>query len=266
MGTINKLCEQIGPSELKYIKEEEKVIITGDIAELIKEPKFIQGGSFGKVFKCTPIEKFKKLSNLNEVIAIKVINLKNNYNELESLITGEITIMRKMELADSNGSKYLVKYYGCLIDPENQQVFLLMEYIDGIELFDLMNNRGKWMGEINLIQKNKYIEQLALGIKFLHDNGVAHRDLKPENIMITSDDNVKIIDFGLSCLKITEEPIGKCQDHFYSLEYLDPFITKKRSSDTPLELLDLKNSDWWSFGLIVLEILNINFRSSSSPF
>lgn len=42
------------------------------------------------------------------------------------------------------------------------------------------------------------MRQLFSGLAHLHAIGIAHRDLKPENIMLTSDNQVKIIDFGLS--------------------------------------------------------------------
>lgn len=39
------------------------------------------------------------------------------------------------------------------------------------------------------------------GIRYCHDQGVAHRDLKPENLLLDAEDNLKIMDFGLSALQ-----------------------------------------------------------------
>ena len=50
MEPINEICENIGPSKLKA-REGKISEFEGDIAKLIKEPHFIDGGSFGQVFK-----------------------------------------------------------------------------------------------------------------------------------------------------------------------------------------------------------------------
>lgn len=51
-----------------------------------------------------------------------------------------------------------------------------------------------------------YITQVAQGLAAAHDNGVVHRDIKPENLLVTSDDRVKILDFGIAT--IADEAAG----------------------------------------------------------
>lgn len=42
------------------------------------------------------------------------------------------------------------------------------------------------------------MHQLISGIEYLHKLGICHRDLKPENLLLDDDNNIKIVDFGLS--------------------------------------------------------------------
>lgn len=72
-------------------------------------------------------------------------------------------------------------------------LFISMELVEGGDLFDFIH-RGKMTPELAL----KYILQICDGLQFAHEHGIVHRDIKPANIMLTSDDCVKIMDFGLA--------------------------------------------------------------------
>ena len=75
-----------------------------------------------------------------------------------------------------------------------KQFYLIMEYANGGELFEYIVSHGK----IKESQACKILQQLLMGLEYLHNNGIAHRDLKPENLLIDQDFNIKIVDFGLS--------------------------------------------------------------------
>lgn len=68
----------------------------------------------------------------------------------------------------------------------NHNIYISMEYCDNDTLLGLSET-----------QICKYIFQLLLALKFLHDNGFIHRDIKPRNI-IKKNDDIKLIDFGIS--------------------------------------------------------------------
>ena len=73
-------------------------------------------------------------------------------------------------------------------------IYLVMEYIKGKELFEIIVHKKK-LSELDSL---RYYQQLISGIEYLGKIRVAHRDLKPENLLIDSKNNLKIADFGLS--------------------------------------------------------------------
>jgi hypothetical protein len=74
--------------------------------------------------------------------------------------------------------------------------FLVMEYVEGIDLGRLVQERGPLPAD----RACDYIRQAALGLQHAFEQGMVHRDLKPHNLMLTPDGRVKILDFGLARL------------------------------------------------------------------
>ena len=72
--------------------------------------------------------------------------------------------------------------------------FLVMEYVDGTDLAQAVKQNGP----MPIQQACDYIRQAAQGLQYAHDRGMVHRDIKPHNLMVTSDQVVKILDFGLA--------------------------------------------------------------------
>lgn len=73
--------------------------------------------------------------------------------------------------------------------------YCVMEYIDGKELRAAMKD-----GNLKLKQGLEFIKELCKGLQYAHSKQVIHRDIKPENIIITKDNDVKIVDFGIAQL------------------------------------------------------------------
>ena len=74
--------------------------------------------------------------------------------------------------------------------------FLVMEYVDGVDLSQLVKDRGP----LPVADACDYIRQAATGLQQAHEQGMVHRDIKPHNLMLTADGTVKILDFGLASL------------------------------------------------------------------
>ena len=99
--------------------------------------------------------------------------------------------------------------------PTDRMHYLVMEYIDGVALNDLIDQQGP----LPAADACEIIRQAARGLQFIHRNGMVHRDIKPSNLMLTLVDNddlasdasqthetgelrgvVKILDLGLALL------------------------------------------------------------------
>ncbi len=74
--------------------------------------------------------------------------------------------------------------------------YIVMEYIDGKSLKEIVSERGALDQELALFAAR----EVCLGLDHAHQRGIVHRDIKPANIMVTSDGQVKITDFGLAKL------------------------------------------------------------------
>jgi 5'-AMP-activated protein kinase catalytic alpha subunit len=75
-----------------------------------------------------------------------------------------------------------------------KQLYLIMEYANGGELFDYIVNNAK----INENEACHIFQQIISGIEHVHKLNIVHRDMKPENLLIDNQKTIKIVDFGLS--------------------------------------------------------------------
>ena len=89
-----------------------------------------------------------------------------------------------------------------------------------------------------------YGAQIALALEYLHKKGIIYRDLKPENILMDENGYLKLADFGMAKkLNDNEKAMSFCG----TPEYLAPEIITMEGHD--------KMADWWSFGILLFEML-----------
>jgi serine/threonine protein kinase len=80
------------------------------------------------------------------------------------------------------------------VDEAEGQIFITMELVEGRSLRELLREHAP----LTLPRTLAFASQIAEGLACAHAAGVLHRDLKPANVMVTSDDRVKILDFGVA--------------------------------------------------------------------
>ncbi len=98
----------------------------------------------------------------------------------------EIEAMRKLS------NPHVVEVYESGVDDETY--YYAMEYVDGQTISKLIRENGRmhWKEVIN------YSVQICSALKAAHDAGIVHRDLKPSNLLITKENQVKLLDFGVA--------------------------------------------------------------------
>ena len=164
-------------NEHKNIKEKVD-LFSNKIDQYIMEEKLGEG-IFGTVKLAThKITKGK--------VAIKILNKNKITKSQQTLLTRELSILRKMNHFN------IIKLYS-IIETETI-IYLIQEYSEGKELSNYIQNHSK----LDEKEACKFFQQIISGIEYIHKMGIAHRDLKPENILLTRANDIKIIDFGLS--------------------------------------------------------------------
>jgi serine/threonine protein kinase len=73
-------------------------------------------------------------------------------------------------------------------------VAFVMEYVEGVSLEDFISTHAPLSPETI----EKLFLQMVVAIEYVHDQGLVHRDIKPSNFMVTPDESVKLLDFGIA--------------------------------------------------------------------
>lgn len=140
-------------------------------------------GGMGKVY-------LTKDNQLQRHVAIKELTYQTNSQTKGELVNSALHEARL--LARVNHSN-IIQIYN--IHYEENQISLVMEYFKSKTLTQFQNET-----HTTLIQKIDLLSQLSSGLAAAHKNDVIHCDLKPSNILVNDQGELKITDFGISCL------------------------------------------------------------------
>lgn len=123
----------------------------------------------------------------------------------------------------------------------SQIAYLVMEYLPGITLRELLGSHGRLTQE----QALDILQAIVAGVSAAHEAGILHRDLKPENVLLADDGRIKIGDFGLA--RATSSATATGQALLGTIAYLAPELLTRGTAD--------QKSDIYSLGIMAYEML-----------
>jgi serine/threonine-protein kinase len=147
-------------------------------------------GGMGAVFKA-------RNCKLDRVVAVKVIR-KERINSRDSIRRFQREIRAAGQLRHPN------IVHALDADEVGGNYLLVMEYVDGTDLGQLVQNQGP----LPVPQACDCIRQAALALAHAHEQGLVHRDIKPSNLLLSSAGQIKLLDLGLARLPASADGVS----------------------------------------------------------
>jgi len=187
-------------------------------------------GGMGSVYKARQVK-------LNRTVALKVLHIEGDSEEekeAEKRFYSEAQAMK--ELNHQN----LATVYD--FGKQDDKIFIAMTFVEGESLSDIIKREKKLT-----VKRAIYIAwQIARGLEYAHEREVIHRDIKPSNIMIKKNNEVCIIDFGIS-ISTHSQRLTNPGMTMGTPEYMSPEQCQNKNVT--------HQSDIYSFGIVFYEML-----------
>lgn len=172
---------------------------------------------------------------LERDVAIKVLRLEYA-NDAEFIARFD----REAQSATSLSHPNIVNIYD--VGEEEHILYMVMEYIDGMTLKELLQKNGP----VDFEAAVAIMKQVARAIGHAHANGLIHRDIKPQNILIDEFNQVKVTDFGIA-LALSATSLTQTNSIVGSVHYISPEQARGGAAT--------KKSDIYALGIVLYELL-----------
>ncbi len=169
------------------------------IAGRYRLEKCLGEGSFGVVYSATQL-------SIQRTVALKALHT-HLWNDARAFQR----FYREARAAGTLNHPNVVRVFDFGIDGDCGVPFLVMEYVRGVSLEQVLQERARWSEP----EAAMLLTQVAHALTAAHAQGIVHRDLKPENIMVRGElagqpgaTSIKVLDFGLAKLFEVKEERG----------------------------------------------------------
>jgi serine/threonine protein kinase len=142
----------------------------------------IASGSFGRVFRADDPRS-------GRVVAIKV--LRRRWSEDQQRID---LFIREGKVGLTLKHPNIVEVLAISQDPASRQYFIVMEFVEGGNLREILRSRKT----LSVAESLRILEDAASGLAYAYSRGITHRDIKLTNLLISSKGEAKLTDFGLA--------------------------------------------------------------------
>ena len=187
---------------------------------------WIGSGGMADVYK----GKDRKLSRF---VAVKV--MKNEFSNDDSFIR---KFRREAQAAAGLANPNIVSVYD--FGEDNGLYFIVMELVEGITLKEYVAKKHK----LSVREATSIAIQVCMGLSAAHAQGIVHRDIKPQNIIISTDGKVKVTDFGIARVAMSNTISANAMG---SVHYSSPEQVRGGYSDA--------KSDIYSLGITLYEMV-----------
>ncbi|KAI9296199.1 kinase-like protein, partial [Neoconidiobolus thromboides FSU 785] len=195
---------------------------------------------------CGPVYLAKRMDGPIEYYAIKII-----YKNQPDTIRRNNTMSNELSLHQKLHHDNIIKLKFS-IELNEEQILMALEYCDGGDLYDHLTQPNYFYPKdwilFNLSIKTQFLDILK-AVQYCHLNGIYHRDIKPENILLTSKNEIKLADFGLS----TNFPYSQ-QYNCGSGYYMAPEIQQQNQIYKHYPKYNCIQADKWSLGILFLNL------------
>ncbi|KAF0227002.1 MAG: serine/threonine protein kinase bacterial [Erysipelotrichaceae bacterium] len=174
-------------------------------------------------------------SFLNREVAVKILRGKLSLDPVALL-----RFQREANAASRLNHPNIVEIYD--VGEDNGQHYIVMEYIRGKSLKELISQRGA-MEKQEALQT---MDQLLCAITEAHKNNIIHRDIKPQNIMVKDDGTVKVADFGIATVSDAVQ-LTQTDTVMGSVHYLAPELARGENASF--------QSDIYALGITFYELV-----------
>jgi serine/threonine protein kinase len=192
-------------------------------------------GAFGAVYKGLNVRS-------GQFVALKRMRREN---------LDEDALMAEVNMLKNLNHPNIVRYIG-LIKTTNH-LNMVLEYVEGGSLAQVLSSYGFFPESLAAI----YLEQVLIGLRYLHSQSVIHRDIKGGNLLITKNGRVKLADFGIALATQGEKDSGardfsQGEDGNFTLVAGSPFWMAPEviEMNVPTPACDI-----WSVGCTLIELL-----------